>query len=548
MSQRDDRWTQAEYKRLFPDTNPMDVGLHQLIDALKDMEEKIPNNPTDRPFANLARQQDGKFNDDNLVDILTASIEDVAGAFGANHVPDIMRSIEVLGILQARRWNIGTLNELRSFFGLSKYTTFEQISPDPKVADALRNLYDAPDSVEMYPGLLAEKTKPPIEPGSGLCVNYTTSRAILSDATALVRGDRFYTKDYTPKALTNWGFAAANYDLTVDSGHVMYKLFYRAFPQHFKGDSIYAHFPFVLPSENQKIHEKLGTSHKYSWDKPKREPLPIVIHSYAAATKILANKAVFNVTWGIHIEYLVAHPGQTFGRDYCLAGDTPACSKSRQLVQKGLYPDGWTAEVKEFYRDITRKLIKQYSYRVERSRQVDIVRDVAGLANTHFSASLFSLPMKTDDNPHGIYTEQEMQQVLSILFMCIFYDIDPCQSFLLRNTAQTLAQQLGQLVMFNVEAVAHAGLIMNLVSKFHKRSTLSKYGIHMVERLLSGGMGVKEVVWSQLLPTAAAMVANQAQLFSQVLDYYLGEGSQHLPELYRLSNQDTTKADDLLTR
>jgi hypothetical protein len=42
-------------------------------------------------------------------------------------------------------------------------------------------------------------------PGSGLCVNYTTSRAILSDAVCLVRGDRFYTADYTPKNLTNWG-------------------------------------------------------------------------------------------------------------------------------------------------------------------------------------------------------------------------------------------------------------------------------------------------------------------------------------------------------
>jgi linoleate 8R-lipoxygenase/9,12-octadecadienoate 8-hydroperoxide 8R-isomerase len=44
-----------------------------------------------------------------------------------------------------------------------------------------------------------------MSPGSGLCVNFATSYAILSDAVGLVQGDRFYTLDYTPKNLTNWG-------------------------------------------------------------------------------------------------------------------------------------------------------------------------------------------------------------------------------------------------------------------------------------------------------------------------------------------------------
>jgi linoleate 8R-lipoxygenase/9,12-octadecadienoate 8-hydroperoxide 8R-isomerase len=45
------------------------------------------------------------------------------------------------------------------------------------------------------------------------------------------------------------------------------------------------------------------------------------------------------------------------------------------------------------------------------------------------------------------------------------------------------------------------------------------------------------------------MVANQAQLFSQSLDYYLSEeGSVHLPEINRLAKEDTPEADDLLLR
>lgn len=45
-------------------------------------------------------------------------------------------------------------------------------------------------------GLQAEEAKPSVE-GSGLCPGYTISRAILSDAIALVRGDRFFTIDFT---------------------------------------------------------------------------------------------------------------------------------------------------------------------------------------------------------------------------------------------------------------------------------------------------------------------------------------------------------------
>jgi hypothetical protein len=102
-------------------------------------------------------------------------------------------------------------------------------------------LYDHPDFVELYPGLAVEEAKRPEKPGSGLCPSYTVSRAVLSDAVSLVRGDRFYTLDYTPKNLTNWGYNEVNYNVGVDQGHVFYKLFLRAFPNHIKPNSIYAH-------------------------------------------------------------------------------------------------------------------------------------------------------------------------------------------------------------------------------------------------------------------------------------------------------------------
>jgi len=205
VSQRDEKWTVDEFKRLLGDRDPTTVPLHDVLRALGAFEDSLSQDPSQRPFANIERNADGTLPEDPLVGIWCDSVDDVAGSFGANRVPDILKPIEILGIIQSRYWNVATLNEFREFFGLTRHKTFDDINPDPAVAKKLQRLYDSPDAVELYPGLVAEKPKQPMAPGSGLCVNFTTSRAILSDAVALVRGDRFYTVDYTPKNLTNWG-------------------------------------------------------------------------------------------------------------------------------------------------------------------------------------------------------------------------------------------------------------------------------------------------------------------------------------------------------
>jgi hypothetical protein len=57
-------------------------------------------------------------------------------------------------------------------------------------------LYHDIENLELYVGLLAEETKQPGS-GAGLCPGYTLSRAILSDAVCLTRGDRFLTTEFT---------------------------------------------------------------------------------------------------------------------------------------------------------------------------------------------------------------------------------------------------------------------------------------------------------------------------------------------------------------
>lgn len=193
ISDRDTKWTKDFYAKLFPGEDPHNISLPKLLQGIKKFESEIPTDPSQRTFAGLKRGPNGMFDDNDLVQILKESIEDPAGRFGANHVPDILKQVEVLGIIQARKWQCASLNEFRAFFKLQKYTTFQEINPDPYVANTLEKLYGHVDHVEMYPGMFLEGCKPRMDPGMGLCAPYTVTRAVFSDAITLVRADRFLT-------------------------------------------------------------------------------------------------------------------------------------------------------------------------------------------------------------------------------------------------------------------------------------------------------------------------------------------------------------------
>ncbi len=219
--------------------------------------------------------------------------------------------------------------------------------------------------------MVAEEAKVPMVPGSGLCPSFTVSRAVLSDAVALVRGDRFYTIDYHPKNLTNWGYTEAQSEKSVDHGCVFYKLFLRAFPNHFKQNSVYAHFPLTVPSEMKKILTDLRRDGDYSYDRPAFMAKPIDILSYAATKSILENPDVYKITWGPALEFLMGQGG----RDAMLSGDSKFYERQRQTMWKALYRDKWTQQVKKFYESTTSRLLQEKSYQLAGINQVDLVRE-----------------------------------------------------------------------------------------------------------------------------------------------------------------------------
>lgn len=364
ISEKDDRWVQDFYMDLFG-KSATEVGVQDMVMGFAKFEKSIPEDPAERVFGGYHRDPaTGKFSDDDLAECIASCIEDPAGAFGARNVPIAMRPVEILGILQGRKWHVAGLNEFRKHFGLKPYDTFEELNSDPEVASCLRHLYEHPDFVELYPGLVAEQAKDPMVPGVGIAPTYTISRVVLSDAVCLVRGDRYYTTDYSPRSLTNWGYNEVQYDLNLNHGCCFYKLFIRALPNHFKDDSVYAHYPMVIPSENRRILTSLNRNHLFSWERPGFTPRMVQLSTLGGAKQVLDNADQYKDVW--HESF-----GSIMGK------------KTHQIPRSGtsLSGNGWMDAVKSFYAHSMEKLLREKSHFLGGCRHVDVVRDVGNLAS-----------------------------------------------------------------------------------------------------------------------------------------------------------------------
>ena len=110
-----------------------------------------------------------------------------------------------------------------------------------------------------------------------------------------------------------------------------------------------------------------------------------------------------------------------------------------------------------------------------------------------------------------------MYMAIAVIFMCAFFDLDPAKAFPLHLAARIVAESLGKTVESTVRAVSASGKIASIFDsaldaiKKGERMYLKDYGVHMIKRLLKSGLSVEDVTWSQIMPTAGAMVPNQAQ-------------------------------------
>ena len=156
-------------------------------------------------------------------------------------------------------------------------------------------------------GLQAEEAKPLVE-GAGLCPGYTISRAILADAIALTRGDRFFTTDMTPHNYTSWGLRdcarqnrpilAPGVQSSPGFGSVLGRLFLRTLPGCYTTDSVYTWFPLHTPDAMQGFLKVLMDSKGkkelswYSYDRPSVAPTVKNVTEYTVVKEVMRSDGI----------------------------------------------------------------------------------------------------------------------------------------------------------------------------------------------------------------------------------------------------------------
>lgn len=62
--------------------------------------------------------------------------------------------------------------------------------------------------------------------------------------------------------------------------------------------------------------------------------------------------------------------------------------------------------------------------------------------------------MKTRTNPHGLFTEQELYNMFSVLFMCVFENIAPENGWTLRVAGEKVGEIINGIIQQSLNEAA----------------------------------------------------------------------------------------------
>ncbi|KAG1795206.1 heme peroxidase [Suillus plorans] len=504
-SVEDEQWISGQLGALFPGKNVEDITLRDFYTKEASLFKSEPD-LQEWTFDTLKRETEGPnkgaFKDSDLANLLQGATSHRASSFGARSTPAVMRLHEIMGIEANRAWGVCSLNDFRKFLGLKTYTSFREWNPCHDVADAAEKLYGHIDNLELYVGLQAEETKPLIE-GAGLCPGYTISRAILSDAFALTRGDRFYTQDFTPYNLTAWGFADCQRDPDAYGfGSTLGRLFLRTLPNHYSKDSVYTWFPLVHPDAMEGYLKNLGKIDGYDAGRPKPSEPATTVHGYVEVGQVLRSTDKYVP------EYVERAAEVLKGKGFFTASADGVEEHKQFIGALAPSPEAISA-IGTYFNNKTKELIELHSFTLigSNTRGVNIVRDVLKYVPLHWAATeIAGIPLKTKQHPHGVYTESQLFDMLGEIYQFIFLEVELAYYMPIRQRVREHVQELTHLIKTALGSAGSklpfAGLIGTVSSLFGKKKCHSE----IVKRLFEFGCSTEHVVNSILAFLVGATV------------------------------------------
>ncbi|KAF1352434.1 linoleate diol synthase [Delphinella strobiligena] len=440
LSAADADWMEDLLRHELPELKSVDdMTVEMFKKVVMTQGHKLVETPVQEwTFANLKRTSDGSFDDVQLAEIIKDCIESPAHAFGAHGTPASLKIVDVLGQLQARdKFQVCTMNEFRRYLNLKAYASFEDWNPDKETARAAELLYGHIDNLELYPGLMAECTKPPM-PGSGVCPGQTTGRGILDDAVSLVRGDRFLSYDFNSSTLTNWGMSKLKALPPGAYGGMLPQLLFSGLPAAWTGTSAYALLPFYTPKAVAGILKGNKVIDQYDLERPRSDKFIVAVHTQEGCKKVFEDRENFRVM------YQAAIRNCTDGHDFMIGWDeAKRHDKRSSILHKVFFEDNFEANVTKYFRTNVARLIKQSSLKYSGTRRsIDIVRDVTNITPILWLAERFAIPLKTERTPHGLLSVYELFSIYLVLFMYQSFNILPINELKLKEASMKFAPTL----------------------------------------------------------------------------------------------------------
>ncbi|KAH7141556.1 putative prostaglandin G/H synthase 2/cyclooxygenase 2, pgh2/cox2 [Dactylonectria estremocensis] len=382
------------------------------------------------------------FDDRQMLDELTSAMDDPISNFGPRNVPKCLKAVEIMGILQARKWETGTLNDFRGFFGLPRHATFESVTKNVEIQNALRDLYEHPDKIELYPGIFCESDEyMGLDPGPSQSSSALWT-AIFSDAITLVRSDRFYTVDWNTNSLTSWGMKEVTPNNKICKSSVFHRLIQRAFPGWFPSDTIRFFHPFYTAKQNAIYAEAQGYGDLFKEtveeqsDKPKKPKTYIVVAQVQKPQKpwyldklddisiVLQGEQSKNFT---NPAYYYEANLPPVVRDVLDPGQKPPTISPKILED---YVKDVEVDLKKYLDGLMRYMVKRESISMTNSTfQIDATRDFAIPVVTQYVADFLGFANKLRKDATEVkdtYSENE-----------IYQHITDCQVFLTYNADET---------------------------------------------------------------------------------------------------------------
>jgi hypothetical protein len=181
------------------------------------------------------------------------------------------------------------------------------------------------------------------------------------------------------------------------------------------------------------------------------------------------------------------------------------------------------------------------------------VKDVINIVSTHVAADkLCGIPLKTKDNPSGLYTEQETFDMLTTLFTVTFLTFDDAEhSFSLHEAATQAGTIIGALTMKSILEVSPAtasNFIGRIAAKIGSliASPQDKPSYPFLSKLTETGRPIDELL-GNILGVAVGASVNYAQASVHVIDFYLDDAREkERKHIVQLCNSKDAQSAELL--